>query len=203
MRGEPFEWDDQKNGRTPHLTEDDARKLISQTIAEYTKISGVQPARVVVHKSSRFWGPERKPFNEREGFFAGIESSNPRAAVDLVSLQPSSICFARSGNYPPLRGTFVVIENRLPVVYTHGFTPYFDTYPGVHVPKPWVILEHHGESSVRKLAEELLALTKMNVNNAAFSDSTPITLLFSRRVSEILKQVTPDMTVRSEYAFYM
>ncbi len=43
----------------------------------------------------------------------------------------------------------------------------------------------------------------MNVNNAAFSDGIPITLAFSRRVSEVLKQVGPEMTVRSEYAFYM
>jgi hypothetical protein len=56
---------------------------------------------------------------------------------------------------------------------------------------------------LRELAAELLALTKMNVNNAAFSDGTPITLAFSRMVSEILKQVGPEMPVRSEYSFYM
>ena len=59
------------------------------------------------------------------------------------------------------------------------------------------------ESGLRELAAELLALTKMNVNNAAFSDGTPITLAFSRRVSEVLKQVGPDMPVRAEYSFYM
>jgi hypothetical protein len=64
-------------------------------------------------------------------------------------------------------------------------------------------LENHGDSGPRELAAELLALTKMNVNNAAFSDGIPITLAFSRRVSEVLKQVGPEMTVRSEYAFYM
>jgi hypothetical protein len=54
-----------------------------------------------------------------------------------------------------------------------------------------------------QLAKELMSLTKMNVNNADFSDGTPITLAFAERVSEILKQVAPDMPVRSEYAFYM
>jgi hypothetical protein len=43
----------------------------------------------------------------------------------------------------------------------------------------------------------------MNVNNAAFADGTPITLAFSRMVSAVLKQVAPEMTVRSEFAFYM
>ena len=43
----------------------------------------------------------------------------------------------------------------------------------------------------------------MNVNNASFADGIPITLAFSKRVSEVLKQVGPEMTVRSEYALYM
>jgi hypothetical protein len=32
---------------------------------------------------------------------------------------------------------------------------------------------------------------------------TPITLAFSRMVSEVPKQVGPEMPVRSEYSFYM
>lgn len=65
------------------------------------------------------------------------------------------------------------------------------------------ILEHHGDRGLRELAVELLALTKMNVNNAAFSDGKPITIAFSRIVGEILKQVGPEMPVRSGYRFYM
>ena len=128
---------------------------------------------------------------------------NPKAEVDLVTLARSNVRLARIGQYPPVRGTFAVLGDSYPVLYTHGFTPYFDTYPGVHVPDPWTILETHGDSGLRELAAELLALTKMNVNNAAFSDGTPITLAFARMVSEVLKQVGPEMPVRSEYAFYM
>jgi hypothetical protein len=43
----------------------------------------------------------------------------------------------------------------------------------------------------------------MNVNNASFADGEPITHSFSRMVSEVLKQVGPDMPVRSDYSFYM
>jgi hypothetical protein len=67
---------------------------------------------------------------------------------------------------------------------------------------PWAILEHHGDSGARELAAEVPALTKMNVNNAAFADSSPITLAFSRKVSEVLRQVGPEMTVPSEYSLY-
>jgi hypothetical protein len=203
LRGEPFEWDVEELGKTPHLTEKDARELVQKTLGEYRKISRLPPRRVVIHKSSRFWGSEHGKYNELDGFYSGIEAVNPDASIDLVALARSNVRLARIGQYPPVRGTFALIENEHPIIYTHGFTPYFDTYPGVHVPDPWTILERHGDSGMRELAAELLALTKMNVNNAAFSDGTPITLAFSRMVSEVLKQVGPEMPVRSEYSFYM
>lgn len=203
LRGEPFEWDIDEHGRTPHLSRSAASYLLQQTLEEYKKISRLPPRRVVIHKSSRFWGSDHAKFNELDGFYEGIEAVNPDASIDLVALAESRVRLARVGQYPPVRGTFALIENKTPILYTHGFTPYFDTYPGVHVPLPWTILENHGDSDIMQLAEELLALTKMNVNNASFSDGTPITLAFSRKVSEILKQVGPEMPVRSEYAFYM
>lgn len=203
LRGDPFEWDDEEYGKTPHLTEEGAFALMKKVLGEYQRINHLPPRRVVVHKSSRFWGKDHKDYDELSGFFRGIESINPKAEIDLVAIARSDVRLARIGQYPPIRGTFALIENKYPIIYTHGFTPYFDTYPGVHVPEPWTILETHGDSGLRELAIELLALTKMNVNNAAFSDGTPITLAFSRMVSDVLKQVGPDMPVRSEYAFYM
>lgn len=203
LRGEPFEWDIEEHGRTPHLTEAGAHDLIVKTLREYGRISRLPPKRVVIHKSSRFWGAEHKHFNERAGFFAGIASINQAASIDLVTLARSDVRLARVGQYPPVRGTYALLGGGYPILYTHGFTPYFDTYPGVHVPEPWTILERHGDSGLRELATELLALTKMNVNNAAFSDGTPITLSFSKMVSEVLKQVGSDMPVRAEYSFYM
>lgn len=203
LRGEPFEWDIDENGKSPHLSSEAASSLLKNTLTEYKKISRLPPQRVVVHKSSFFWGDEHPKFNEISGFYEGIEQINGDASVDLVTLQESKVRLARVGQYPPIRGTFAQIEGGAPLVYTHGFTPYSDTYPGVHVPLPWSIAEHHGDSDVMQIAAELLALTKMNVNNASFSDATPITLAFSRMVSEILKQVGPEMTVRAEYAFYM
>lgn len=203
LRGDPFEWDSDEYGRTPHLKRAEAYNLITNTLTEYKRIRRLPPKRVVIHKSSRYWGEQHAEYNELEGFMEGIENVNPDASIDLLTLQKSDIRLAREGQYPPIRGTYALIEDSIPIIYTHGFTPYFDTYPGVHVPEPWSILESHGDSGPRELATELLALTKMNVNNAAFSDGVPITLAFSNRVGDILKEVSPEMTIRSEYSFYM
>ena len=202
LRGQPFEWDSRQQGRVPHLPTQEAHDLIVRTLQGYEKVSGLPPKRVVVHKTSRYWNDKHPQHDELTGLMGGIEAVNPRAEVDLLTLGRSRLRLARIGDYPPLRGTFATIGSRI-IVYTNGFTPYFDTYPGMHVPEPWEIREHHGDSGPKELAAELLALTKMNVNNAAFSDGTPITVAFSRKVSDVLRQVAPEMQVRSEYAYYI
>jgi hypothetical protein len=203
LRGEPFEWDPEENGKNPHLTRESAARLTTQALEAYKKISRLPPKRVVVHKTSRFWGEEHPTFDERAGFFEGVEAVNQDASVDLVALDRSRIRLMPGGQYPPARGTLIVPVGGRPIVYTHGFTPYFNTYPGIHVPEPLTISENYGDSDVMVLARELMSLTKMNVNNADFSDAIPITIGFAQKVGEILKEIGPDMPVRSEYAFYM
>jgi hypothetical protein len=84
-----------------------------------------------------------------------------------------------------------------------GFVPYLQTYPGSYVPEPWQIIDHHGGSSPKDLFREVLALTKMNVNNCSFADGSPITLSFSRKIGEIMKHVPVGETVQPKLKFYM
>jgi hypothetical protein len=72
LRGEPFEWNEAKLGLSPHLTKAAARKLIRDTLAEYMKVGDMPPRRVVIHKTSEYWGPEHPDHNELEGFLEGI-----------------------------------------------------------------------------------------------------------------------------------
>src|SRR6266487_6732381 len=64
LRGDPFEWDSEKFGRSPHLTEAAARDLIKRTLQEYMRVRDLPPRRVAIHKTSLFWGLERDPHNE-------------------------------------------------------------------------------------------------------------------------------------------
>ena len=73
LRGDPFEWDVDKQGSSPHLPQSFARKLIQETLTECKKVRGVPPNRVVIHKSSGFWGKNHGDYNELEGFYEGIE----------------------------------------------------------------------------------------------------------------------------------
>lgn len=203
LRGEPFEWDVAKLGGTPHLTRRGAHKLIKDTLEEYIKLKGNPPRRVVIHKTSEFWGKEHEDYNEIGGLYEGIDEVAPRSETDFVTLNQTGLRLFREGLYPPLRGTYFCVEEQMHFLYTMGFIPYLETYPGVYVPEPWQITQHIGGSSPKDLLREVLILTKMNVNNCNFADGTPITISFSRKVGEIMKHVRQDDIVLPGYRYYM
>jgi hypothetical protein len=190
-------------GKSPHLPRTVARKLIKQTLLEYEKVNDVPPRRVVIHKSSGYWGAEHGEHNELEGFREGIHDVYSKSDTDLFTLRQTGLRLFREGQYPPLRGTYLVVEDDQHFLFTMGYIPYLETYPGSYVPEPWQITEHHGSSSPKDLLKEVLALTKMNVNNCAFADGTPITLSFPERIGEIMKHIPEDGKVQPNYKFYM
>lgn len=123
--------------------------------------------------------------------------------MDLVSVRAPDAKLFRRGAYPPLRGTFLALDSRAQILYTRGSVVFFGTYPGMYVPQPLGIRCDHTESTPRALAEEVLALTKMNWNNTQFDCHDPITVRAARQVGKILKYVAPDEPVEPRYAHYI
>lgn len=203
LRGDPFEWDEEKLGRTPHLTKTAARQLIKDTLNEYVRVKGIPPSRVVIHKTSQFWGAEHGLHNELDGLYEGIGEVFPRCDVDLVAIRQTGLYLFREGSFPPLRGTYFCVEEQAHFLYTMGYIPYLETYPGAYVPEPWQIIDRHGGSAPKDLFREILALTKMNVNNCSFADGVPITLSFAKMIGEIMKHVPRDGKIQPQYKFYM
>jgi len=195
LRGNSFEWNEARDGRSPHLDQKGAASLMQDILDLYRKQNrGSLPNRVVVHKTSRYWDDE----------LAGFEdacSSVPRH--DFVALGWRGIQFYRTGDYPPLRGSWVKFSDTDLLLYTTGYCPYLRTYPGPRVPRPLEIVEHHGDSLWRVILEEMMGLTKMNWNTADLSCSDPISVAFSQRVGQILAELPPDLPIRPEYRFYM
>ena len=194
LRGQDFSWDENRFGRSPHLPRDLASELISSTLSRYNDEMNQLPSRVVVHKTSRFW-PE-----EREGFEEALSTVH---SYDLLALSPvSDIRLMRDGKYPVFRGTHVQLGAKH-LFYTTGFIPCLNTYPHGHVPSPLMVFEHFGDSDVRTLLSEVLALTKMNWNTASFAGLLPITLRFSRVVGEIMTEIPSDRTPLPQFKFYV
>ena len=73
------------------------------------------------------------------------------------------------------------------------------------MPQPKLVSLYEGETSIKNVCREILALTKMNFNNCNYYDSLPITLRFSQKVGEIIQYFPENEDFRppNRYYFYM
>lgn len=186
-----------KDDKRPYLTEADAALLMSSALAAYKKEHGHFPARLVIHKTSRFAD------TERAGFSAAAEDHH----IDLMELiwiqasDPTRVF--RPGQHAPLRGTYVVLASDRYALYTRGSVDFYATYPGMYIPEPLSIRPVEVHHQPEQVAQELLALTKLNWNQSQLDGKLPITLRASEKVRAILKHVAPDEAVARRYAYYM
>ncbi len=194
VRGKPIQL--KKDDPIPHLSSEDAFSLIVHALTEYRKEHRHSPARLVLHKSSNFNAAELSGFN------LAVEDQRLDTA-DFLVVEKASTRLFREGSYPPLRGTLLSLDDRNHVLYTKGSVPYYATFPGLYVPRPVRFKIAQGDESPRKLAEEILALTKLNWNNTQFDGSEPITMRVARQVGKVLKYVAADGVVQPKYSFYM
>ncbi|NJP69928.1 hypothetical protein [Streptomyces sp. C1-2] len=186
-----------KTDRQPHLTLSDARQLLLDALAEYRTTHGHQPARIVVHKTSNFTTGETDGFHEA----ADLREIDH---VDLLWIQRRGAPHLyRTGQLPPLRGTSVQLDSRSLLLYTRGSVPYFRTYPGLYVPQPLLIRPATHGTDLLTASTDILALTKMNWNNAQLDERDPLTLRTAYRVGSILKHVPPSARIATRYAYYM
>jgi hypothetical protein len=56
---------------------------------------------------------------------------------------------------------------------------------------------------LQHVAEETLALTKMNWNNTQFDNGMPITIAAAKHVGDVLKYVPEGQEIAPRYSFYM
>lgn len=193
MRGDEFPWASRK---PPHLDGESAAKLLNGAIELYTKQTGGRlPRRIVLHKSSKYTAEELDGFKKAAGNvdhdFVAILDGTSRVAV------------FRQGEQPVLRGTMVELPGRRWLLYTSGHVPFLGLYPGPYTPNPLEIVEHFGDTPIRQVCQEILMLTKMNWNSADFASHLPITLQFSRRVGDIMKEAPESMNLEHKYMYYM
>ena len=205
--GKQFEWDSNlMNTPAPHLTHGYAEELIQNILAEYKKYNKISPSRVVIHKTTDFWDASvNHDYAEAEGFRYGIiKALGENVEIDLVTIKSSKIKLLRSkGGYPVLRGTLMKLNDKYGLLYTTGYIPYFESFPGVHIPRGLEISIYSGDSTIRKVCEEIMALTKLNFNNCSYYDSLPITIRFAQRVGEIIQYIDDGLTPPNKYYFYM
>jgi hypothetical protein len=186
-----------KEDRQPHLSETDAEALMRDALTAYRKEHRTFPARLVVHKASRFTNAER----------AGFEASAGEANIDTLELiwitdrEPARLF--RAGAHPPLRGTAIGLSADRFALYTKGSVDFYGTYPGMYIPTPLGIRPVTPDHRLEEIAAETLALTKLNWNHSQLDAHLPITLHAANKVKAILRWCALDDLPARRYAHFM
>lgn len=186
-----------KADRQPHLAQTDAERLLIDALTEYRSTHGHQPARIVIHKTSSF------THDEAEGFHVAADQRDIDHLEMLWIQRRGAPHLFRTGQLPPLRGTSVELDERSLLLYTRGSVPYFRTYPGLYVPQPLLIRPASASTNLLAAGTDILALSKMNWNNAQLDERDPLTLRTAYRVGAILKHVPDGACIATRYAYYM
>ena len=187
-----------KQDRQPHLRRPDAEDLLSTALDTYQREHHHFPARVVLHKTSQF------DDEELTGFEAAADQRhiNHLELLWIVDASEGTRLF-RNGDHPVLRGTFATIADGRHILYTRGSVDLYRLYPGMYIPTPLGIRPAMTELSIETLAEEILALSKMNWNQSQLDGRLPITLSASKKVAGIMKNLPGRQPASSRYAMYM
>lgn len=125
-------------------------------------------------------------FNRDE--WAGFTDAVPTETriVGVMIRDNKDLKLFRKSNNPILRGMAYIQDERRAFLWTRGWTPRLETYPGLEVPNPLTIEICRGTADIQVVLADILALTKLNYNTCVFGDGKPITLKFASAVGEVL-----------------
>lgn len=177
FKGAVGPWYSQSN-KTFKLDEKQAADLMSRIVEGYKDLHGKYPKEVFIHGKTEFGDEE----------WAGFTSTVPDG-TNLVGVQirrQAEIKLFRFGQNAVLRGTAIVLDDRNAYLWSAGYTPRLETYPGREVPNPLTVRIRRGDAHIETVLKDLMALTKLNFNSAGFADGLPVTLRFADLVGEIL-----------------
>ena len=109
----------------------------------------------------------------------------------------------RIGKYAALRGLACIESRSFAYLWTKGFVPRLQTYPGLEVPRPLLVDVCRGEADIEVVLGDILALTKLNYNSCIFADGQPVTLRFANAVGEILTAGPTDIAAPLQFKYYI
>lgn len=178
FKGAVGPWYSETDG-TFHLDKVRAAELMQLVVNAYEEMHGRPPSELFIHGQTWFEA------NEWTGFSSTVPDDTKLVGIRIR--RQSEVKLFRFGKKPVLRGTaMIAASNRMAYLWTVGFIPRLDTYPGREVPNPLTIDIVKGDADIEQVLLDLMALTKLNFNSAGFSDGLPVTLRFADLVGEIL-----------------
>lgn len=180
-----------------HLDQEAAAKLVGTVLSEYRKLHGQDPKELFIHAKSSFSDEE----------WAGFQAACHGTATNIVGVQIADawdqLKLFRSGEYPVIRGTAMIINEKAGYLWTSGFVPRLATYMGPDTPNPLIVSIRRGEAMLETVMSDVLALTKINFNTCLFNDREPVTIRFADAIGDILVAAPLESEPMLPFKFYI
>lgn len=170
-----------------HIDQGEAKRLLATALKSYADAhSGQPPREMFVHGSARFDEHEWAGFSE-----AAAEVNTSVVGIRIRRVSGGLKLFTNSTG-AVMRGTALLLSKSKAFLFTNGFVPRLNTYPGWDVPNPLDVEICNGEAEMKVVLQDILRLSKLNYNSCKFSDGNPITLKFAGSIGDILTTMPPD-----------
>ena len=175
-----------------HLSEEKAGELMQLVVENYRSAHGGTPTELFIHGQTRFSDAEWLGFQK-----AAVQSG---AALSGIRIRRStdSRLYRAEGSTPVLRGVALVMSSKKGLLWSRGYVPRLQTYPGWEVPAPIEVEICRGDADIDRVLADVLGLTKLNYNACIYGDGMPVTLRFAHAVGEVLTSIPRTQGKRPE-----
>jgi hypothetical protein len=182
-----------------HLKAPEAKRLIAMVLETFRDKHGEAPKEFFIHGRTTFNDDEWNAFRE-----AAPQGTNV-VGVRIKETHGESKLF-RNGDYPVMRGTAIILDDRNALLWTNGFVPRLDTYIGPETPNPLSITVLRSTESlpdIRTVLADLMGLTKINYNACNYNDGLPVTIRFANKVGDVLTMGSARDAEKQPLKFYV
>jgi hypothetical protein len=182
-----------------HLTPEAAKALLAKVLETYADKHKRPPNELFIHGQTSFRDDE---WHACEG--AAPEGTNV-VGVRIRRASGENKLF-RDGDYPVLRGTALILDDKNANLWTTGYVPQLDTYIGPETPNPLFITILRSKTKmppIRQVLEDIIGLTKINYNSCNFNDGLPVTVRFAKMVGEVLTMGSAKGTEKQPFKYYV
>ena len=182
-----------------HLKRPAAKSLLSLVLETYKSTHGSPPKELFIHGQTYFNDEEWSAFVEatpKETNVVGVRIRTTKGEMKLF----------RDGDYPVLRGTALMLDEKSAYLWTTGYVPQLDTYIGPETPNPLfitVMRSKDGMPNIRSVLGDIMGLTKINYNSCNFNDGLPVTVRFARMVGDVLTMGSAKGVEKQPFKFYV
>lgn len=182
-----------------HLKKQAASDLLGKVLETYAESHPGPPNELFIHGQTSFNDEEWKAF---EG------ATPPQTNVVGVRIKTTSgeTKLFRDGDYPVLRGTALILDEKNAYLWTTGYVPQLDTYIGPETPNPLFITVLRSKNempNIKTVLNDIMGLTKINYNSCNFNDGLPVTVRFAKMVGEVLTMGSAKGEKRQPFKFYV